>query len=185
MKNSLEYLIDRGIINLPTDCIFCFGTGTMFPNELGVLSCIDEDCEAGQKQESFYGGYGSHRQVLCRTGIVWNVKHLEGEDFEEDVCDGIDFLEDFARVAWIDIELYSVISDLWGDGIDTLSSCQGGLSEYDEEIQTAYVSLCLVDDKKIDWARDIISKYGIITSEEDYRDSNENFADYVFRWQWK
>ena len=114
MKNSLEYLIDNGFINIPTDCIFCFGTGKMFPNELGVFSCFDYDCEAGQKKESFYGGYGSHRQVLCRTGIVWKVGLLEEEDFEEEVCVGIDHLEDFARVAWVDIELYPIIMDLWG-----------------------------------------------------------------------
>lgn len=187
MKNSLEYFIEYGIINIPTDCVFCFGTGKMYPNELGVLSCIDEDCEAGQKRESFYGGYGSHRQVLCRTGVVWNVRHLEGEDFEEDVCDGINYLEDFARVAWVDVELYQIISELWNQGIDTFSSCQGEIYEYKGEKQSAYVSLCLVDDKKIDLARDIISKYGIITSEEDYRnnDDHEGPSDYVFRWLWK
>jgi hypothetical protein len=184
MKNNLEDLIERGFINIPTDCIFCFGTGNMYPNELGVFSCIDKDCEAGQKRDSFYGGYGSHRQTLCRTGIVWNMKHLEGEDFEEDVYDGIDYLEKFARVAWVDIELYPIIMDLWNSGINTLYSCQG----HGEIIAgDAYVSLCLVDDEKIDIARDIITKYGVITSEEDYRDDDEHegHSDYIFRWLWK
>ena len=183
MIDNLKELIDNGFIHVPTDCIFCFGTGTMYPNELGVYPCIDEDCEAGQKEETFYGGYSSHRQVLCRTGIVWNMKYLE--EFGEEVCDGIDHLENFARVAWVDVGLYPIIIDLWKAKIDTLSSCQGGLFNPEEEIQSAYVALCIFDDKKIDLARAIISKYGIITSEEDNRDSNEQFSDYVFRWQWK
>ena len=184
MKNNLEDLIERGFINIPTDCIFCFGTGKMYPNELGVFPCIDEDCEAGQKRESFYSGSDAHRQTLCRTGIVWDTEYLEGEDFEEEVFNGIDSIEDFARVAWVDVKIYPIISELWSSKIDTLYSCQG----HGEIIAgDAYVSLCLVDDEKIYLARNIISKYGIITTEEDLRFDNdhEGPSDYVFRWQWK
>lgn len=183
MNSGLKYFIDLGIINIPTNCIFCFGTGTILPNELGVYPCIDKNCEAGQKQESFYGGYGSHRQVLCRVGIIWKIKHLKEEDFTEDVCDGIDYLKDFARVAWVDIELYPIINELWDSEIDTFSSCQGEI--YDEWKADPYISLVLVDDEKINLARKIISKYGIITSEEDYRGNNDQITDYVFRWSWK
>ncbi len=184
MKNKLEYLIDNGIINIPTDCIFCFGTGHIYPNELGVYSCIDEDCEAGQKQGTFYGGYGAHRQVLCRTGVVWNKGYIDEEEVYEEICDGIDYIEKFARVAWVDIDLYPIILELWNAKIDTFSSCQGGVYEYGNE-QSAYVSLILIDDEKVDLARKIISKYGIITSEEDYRGNDEQISDYVFRWSWK
>lgn len=176
MKDSLENLIECGIITIPTDCQLCFGTGSLYPTNYSLTVCPN-GCNALSKEfpkDVSYGGE-THPQVLVRCGVMIDVFNMKKpwkivETF------------DFARVAWVDAGVANIINLLWSAKIDTWVSCQGG--SYGGIEEAAYVGLCLVDDEKIDLARKIIEKYGIITSEEDDRDTDGS-TDYVFRWLWK
>jgi hypothetical protein len=178
MKNSLKNLIEYGIITIPTNCQLCFGTGELYPTSYSTPVCPN-GCNRLQKRYPKGVSYGgdTHPQVLVRCGVLMDAFNMRkpwkiAETFN------------FARVAWVDAGVANIINLLWSCEIDTWVSCQGHGKRIAGD---AYVGLCLVDDKKIDLARDIISKYGIITSEEDYRENDEyeGSSDYIFRWLWK
>lgn len=125
----------RRIVHQRTDCIFCFGIGTLYPTQFETRTCPN-GCHWSKKRNEIYAGV-SHPQVLCAHASPGTK----------------------TQAAWVDAGVYSLIWRLWEGGAQTWVSCQG------DETGGAYVSLVDPKPRVVAACRDIVNNVGIIVDE--------------------
>ena len=101
-------------MNLATDCPSCFGTGI-----------IPSPCDPA-------AAFAHARQDICGCGVL-----RERDPRRADAIEQYDGKRPFSRhklvivrhtgaVAWVDEQIAAGVERLWGAGIGTVASCQGG-----------------------------------------------------------